>query len=45
MNEVNDRLTLFRSLKASVRGSERYLLVGVDIAKNTHHAFFWNSQW
>jgi len=40
MNEVNDRLTLFRSLKASVRGSERYLLVGVDIAKNTHHAFF-----
>jgi transposase len=40
MNNDTDRLTLFRSLKTSVRGSERYLLVGIDIAKNTHHAFF-----
>jgi transposase len=27
-------------MRASVRGSERYLLVGVDVAKNNHHAFF-----
>jgi transposase len=40
MSDVIDRLKLFRSLKASVRGSEKYLLVGIDIAKNTHHAFF-----
>lgn len=40
MNDSIDRLTLFRSLKTSVRGSEKYLLVGIDIAKNTHHAFF-----
>lgn len=40
MNDVTDRLTLFRSLRNSVRGSEKYLLVGIDIAKNTHHAFF-----
>ena len=40
MNDATDRLKLFRSLKASVRGSEKYLLVGIDIAKNTHHAFF-----
>lgn len=40
MNDATDRLKLFRSLKGSVRGSEKYLLVGIDIAKNTHHAFF-----
>jgi transposase len=27
-------------MRASVRGSEKYLLVGVDVAKNNHHAFF-----
>jgi transposase len=40
MNDVTDRLELFRRMRASVRGSERYLLVGVDVAKNNHHAFF-----
>lgn len=40
MNTVTDRLELFRQVKASVRGSEKYLLVGVDVAKNNHHAFF-----
>lgn len=40
MSDVTDRLNLFRSLKGSVRGSEKYLLVGIDVAKNTHHAFF-----
>jgi transposase len=40
MNDMTDRLMLFRFLKDSVRGSEKYLLVGIDVAKNTHHAFF-----
>jgi transposase len=40
MNDVTDSLALFRQLKASVRGSEKYLLVGIDVAKNKHHAFF-----
>lgn len=40
MNDVSDSLALFRQLKASVRGSEKYLLVGIDVAKNKHHAFF-----
>jgi len=40
MNQVTDRLELFRQIRVSVRGSKTILLVGVDIAKNTHHAFF-----
>jgi transposase len=40
MHDVTDRLELFRLMRASVRGSEKYLLVGVDVAKNNHHAFF-----
>ncbi|HXE96278.1 MAG TPA: IS110 family transposase [Dongiaceae bacterium] len=43
MNDDTDRLKLFKALKTSVRGSERHLLVGVDIAKNKHHAFFGTS--
>jgi len=27
-------------MRSSVRGSEKHLLVGVDVAKNNHHAFF-----
>jgi len=27
-------------MRASVRGSEKYLLVGIDVAKCKHHAFF-----
>jgi transposase len=34
------RLEAFRQLKSEVRGSEMYLLVGIDIAKDRHHAFF-----
>jgi transposase len=34
------RLDLFRELKSTIRGSEKYLLVGIDVAKNNHHAFF-----
>jgi transposase len=39
MNDVMDRLDLFRRMKASVRGSENILLVGIDVAKNKHYAF------
>src|SRR5512136_1736853 len=35
-----DRLRIFRAMKSSVRGSDKHLLVGVDVAKNSHHAFF-----
>ncbi len=27
-------------LSETVRGSEKYLLVGIDVAKNKHYAFF-----
>jgi len=40
MDNVTERLDLFKQVRASVRGSEKYLLVGVDVAKNNHHAFF-----
>ncbi len=43
MNDKPDRLFMFKAMKASVRGSEKHLLVGIDIAKNTHHAFFGTS--
>jgi transposase len=39
MDDVMDRLYLFRKMKASVRGSENILLVGIDVAKNKHYAF------
>lgn len=35
-----DRLDLFREMKTSVRGSSKFLLVGIDVAKDKHHAFF-----
>src|SRR5512136_1842631 len=35
-----DRLRIFRAMKSSVRGSDKHLLVGIDVAKNRHHAFF-----
>lgn len=40
MKVENDRYALFKELKSTIRGSEKYLLVGVDVAKNDHHAFF-----
>ncbi len=40
MDDLTSRLHLFREMKSSIRGSERFLLVGIDIAKNKHHAFF-----
>jgi transposase len=41
MNETDRiRLEAFRQLKKEVRGSEEYLVVGIDVAKDKHHAFF-----
>jgi transposase len=38
--EDHSRLEEFRQLKKEIRGSEEYLIVGIDIAKDTHKAFF-----
>jgi transposase len=40
--EQNDdsRLHLFRQMKREIRGSEEYLLVGIDVAKDRHDVFF-----
>ncbi|MFH0786782.1 MAG: transposase, partial [Pseudomonadota bacterium] len=41
MNEVDDiRLQEFRQLKKEIRGSREYLIVGIDVAKEKHYAFF-----
>ena len=34
------RLEEFRQLKKEIRGSKEYLIVGIDVAKERHHAFF-----
>lgn len=41
MNVQNlPRLDEFRQLKKEIRGSEEYLIVGIDVAKEKHHAYF-----
>jgi len=41
MDEVNrNRLEEFRQLRQEIRHSEEYLIVGMDIAKDRHYAFF-----
>jgi len=41
MNKVErTRLEEFRQLKKGIRGSEEYVIVGIDIAKDKHNAFF-----
>ena len=41
MDQVErNRLEEFRQLRQEVRHSEKYLIVGIDIAKERHHAFF-----
>jgi transposase len=41
MNDLTlSRLGEFRQLKKTVRGSENHLLVGIDVAKEKHHAYF-----
>ena len=34
------RLEKFRQIKQEIRGSKEYLIVGIDIAKERHQAFF-----
>jgi transposase len=38
--EDRTRLEEFRQFRKEVRGSAEYLLVGIDVAKDRHHAFF-----
>jgi len=41
MNEnEHSRLEAFRQLRAEIRGSREHLIVGIDVAKEKHHAFF-----
>ncbi len=41
MNCIDDsRLEQFLQLKKEIRGSEKYLIVGIDAAKDKHNAFF-----
>ena len=41
MSEVDSiRLEEFRQLKKGIRGSKEHLIVGIDVAKERHHAFF-----
>jgi len=41
MNETESiRLEQFRQLKKQIRGSKDHLIVGIDVAKDKHHAFF-----
>ena len=34
------RLREFRQVKKEIRGSDQYLIVGIDVAKERHNAFF-----
>ena len=40
MKTENIRLEEFRQLRSEIRGSTKHLIVGIDIAKEKHHAFF-----
>jgi transposase len=39
-DEKSTRVEEFRQFKKQIRGSRDYLIVGLDIAKRKHHAFF-----
>ncbi len=40
MRSSCERLTTFKNIRSAVRGADEYLLVGIDVAKHRHHAFF-----
>ncbi len=41
MDELDrNRLEEFRQLRKEIRHSQEYLIVGIDVAKDQHHAFF-----
>jgi hypothetical protein len=39
MEREEKRLEQFRRLRQEIRGSQQYLVVGIDISKGTHNAF------
>jgi transposase len=43
MERKPDRIEEFRQLKEEIRGSQDYLIVGIDVAKDRHHAFLGTS--
>jgi len=40
MRSESDCLALFRVLRSEIRGASEYLVVGIDVAKDKHHAFY-----
>ena len=41
MNNVDSiRLEQFRQIRKEIRGSREYLIIGIDVAKDNHYAFF-----
>jgi transposase len=40
MSREVERQKLFRALRAEIRGSSEYLVVGIDVGKEKHHAFY-----
>ena len=40
IDSEDSRLREFRQLKKVIRGSKEHLIVGIDVAKEKHHAFF-----
>jgi len=40
VEKEHNRIKEFRQLKKEIRGSEDYLIIGIDVAKEKHHAFF-----
>ena len=40
MQTETERLAAYRQLRTGIRGSDQHLIVGIDIAKEKHYAFF-----
>lgn len=40
MQTEAQRLAVYRNLRSGIRGSATHLIVGIDVAKDKHHAFF-----
>jgi len=40
MQTETERLAAYRQLRTGIRGSEKHLIAGIDIAKDKHYAFF-----
>ena len=40
MGREVERQKLFRALRSEIRGSSQYLVVGIDVGKDKHHAFY-----